>query len=362
MFQKIDQDPKWYPGKEYRETKPGPKPVLTAQKAQGIKRAMEAAKEDDLEPTYSLALARAPNATRNPETGEPFSKKAIYNVFKSWCHDPGQDEAWVHDTRLQKTALPADVCEKRLACARHLDGLHTAGWYHRHVTWYDFCSSLLPRTVAKAKEQALARKGKKGWGSPGARLYAKNLRGKETALKLNSTDSMKVWWMPVLVRGKLHVEMLPEDFPGECPEGAAIAVGRIPSVLNTRFREEMKPRIVMTDRGKGFYKTVTGEITPAYDEALKQHDLRPLMGSNAKIQPGNLQELMLHETAVAWIRWKLERSLPASPWEETRAEFESRIKDAVRAINDTYDVASLTHELPDRITELIDNDGGRIPK
>ena len=95
---------------------------------------------------------------------------------------------------------------------------------------------------------------------------------------------------------------------------------------------------------------------------MKQHDLRPLMGRNAMIQPGKLQELMLHETAVAWIRWKLERSLPACPWEETRAEYESRIKDAVRAINDTYDVASLTHELPDRITELIDNDGGRIPK
>jgi hypothetical protein len=193
-------------------------------------------------------------------------------------------------------------------------------------------------------------------------LYSKNLRGKDTSLKLNSTDSMKVWWMPVLVRGKLHVVMLPESFPGECPEGATVAIAYLPGVLNVRFRDEAKPRHVMTDRGKGFYTTVLGNITPEYARALQRSHLRPFMGENALVQPGQLQEMMLHETSVSWIRRKLEVTLPSNPWEETRQQYEARLKDAVRQINESHDVAGLTHEFPDRIARLIATKGDRLAK
>ena len=71
---------------------------------------------------------------------------------------------------------------------------------------------------------------------------------------------------------------------------------------------------------------------------------------------------MLHETAVAWIRRKLERTLPARPWEETRSAYEARLKDIVRTINARFDVEGLTHEFPERIDSIIDAEGGRIAK
>ena len=68
----------------------------------------------------------------------------------------------------------------------------------------------------------LARKGKKGWGSSKTKRQSKNLRGNTAKTKQKSWDSIKVWWAPILTRGKLHIEMLGEGFPGETSEGAAI--------------------------------------------------------------------------------------------------------------------------------------------
>ena len=63
----------------------------------------------------------------------------------------------------------------------------------------------------------MARKGKKGWSSDGKKLKRINLRGKAEKLKQRSWDSVRVYWAPVLARGKLHVVFLGEDFPGEKP-------------------------------------------------------------------------------------------------------------------------------------------------
>ena len=192
-------------------------------------------------------------------------------------------------------------------------------------------------------------------------MYSQNLRGKTAALKLNSTDTVRLWWMPVLVRGKLHVQLLPEDFPGECVEGAEVAVGHLPAILNARFPGASKPRTVMTDRGQGFYTTTGGNITAEYARALRQAKLRPLMGDNARIQPGLLQEAMLHETAVSWIRNLLKKTLPKNPWEETREQYGVRLKEVVRKINAEYDVHGLTHQFPKCIDDIIARDGDRIP-
>ena len=57
---------------------------------------------------------------------------------------------------------------------------------------------------------------------------------------------------------------------------------------------------------------------------------------DASLQPGALQEVMLHETAVAWCRYKLARCLPARPWLETPEEYRTRLKAAVAEINATH--------------------------
>ena len=44
------------------------------------------------------------------------------------------------------------------------------------------------------------------------------------------------------------------------------------------------------------------------------------------LQPGDLKDLMLHETAVAWIDRRLTVTTPAKPWDETVDEFGERLR------------------------------------
>ena len=126
-----------------------------------------------------------------------------------------------------------------------------------------------------------------------------NLRGKPEALKQASWDAIRVWWVPVLARGKLHLELLGDEFSGENAQGAAILAAKVRTVLNTRFQGSTAPRVLFTDRGSGFYHQVSGSITK-YKAALDAHSLRAYYGDNASAQPGNLQDVLLHETSVAW--------------------------------------------------------------
>ena len=79
-------------------------------------------------------------------------------------------------------------------------------------------------------------------------------------------------------------------------------------------------------------------------------------------RPGALQEVMLHETAVAWCRYKLARCLPARPWLETPEEYRTRLKAAVAEVSATHDVESLCKELPARVAQLSLAEGGRLAK
>ena len=46
-------------------------------------------------------------------------------------------------------------------------------------------------------------------------------------------------------------------------------------------------------------------ITPQYRAALRRHGLRAFFDFDASAQLGQLQEVMLYETAVAWMRERL---------------------------------------------------------
>ena len=102
---------------------------------------------------------------------------------------------------------------------------------------------------------------------------------------------------------------------------------------------------------KGSYK---------YKAALQENGFINLMGDNALIQPGHMQEILLHETAVAWIRWRLTKCTPTACWEETPAQYTCRIKKVVEDINAHLDVAGLCNGLPKRLQALIDAEGGRL--
>ena len=85
-------------------------------------------------------------------------------------------------------------------------------------------------------------------------------------------------------------------------------------------------------------------------------------GDDASEQPGELQELMLHETAVAWCRYRFARCVPPRPWLETSADYGRRLKAVVADINRCLDVDQLCRELPSRVSLLLAAEGGRLAK
>jgi hypothetical protein len=100
-----------------------------------------------------------------------------------------------------------------------------------------------------------------------------------------------------------------------------------------RFQgDAAKPDTVMVDRGKGFYNIGTGNITTKFRQALADHDLKNLMGNCAAVQPGHMQEILLHETAVGWIRHRLTTTTPSQCWLETPTQYEERLKGVVEDV------------------------------
>ena len=108
----------------------------------------------------------------------------------------------------------------------------------------------------------------------GSQMHSDNLRMPKHVLKLSSSDTVRVWWVPILSRGKFHIEPLPSYFPGETPEGAELMVAKVHTALNVRFPGGRTPSVLFTDRGNGFYVSGTGTITPQYHAVLCQHGLR----------------------------------------------------------------------------------------
>ena len=101
-------------------------------------------------------------------------------------------------------------------------------------------------------------------------------------------------------------------------------------------------------------------ITDAFKAALAGNNLRTYYGDDASVQPGNLREGLLHETAVAWVRRREEATRPREAWKETVAEFGARLRKICQDINDSCDVEGLCRGLPRRVEALVEAHGDRI--
>ena len=361
FFAKVDADPDWFPGKT-SGAKRGPARVLKGGKKSAIVQAAKKLKREGTDITYPEIVAAAPSAILNPETGEPVDKKLVYRLFREDCHGDDPEDRWDNRPRLSRTALEPLQVQKRLAFGKYMQTLgYTDAWYFKNLAWCDICNSILPRTQSKANQQKTARKGKKYWGSKAEQQYSHNLRGSKRVLKMRSSDTVRVWFVPILARGKLHIEVLPDDFPGDVEEGMAAFVARVRAGLNARFPDG-GPKQLFTDRGNGFYGSGSGAMTDSYRAALKANKLNAFMGTSASMQPGCLQEVMLHETAMAWVRIRLAKTVPKNCWTESVADYHKRLKACCADINATHNVDGLCRELPLRVQMLVDNKGDCIPK
>ena len=92
-------------------------------------------------------------------------------------------------------------------------------------------------------------------------------------------------------RGKLHIEMLGDDFPGETKRGAATILGqKVRAAVNKRFRGDDQPTLLFVDRGKVFYQSNGGSIMREFKAALEENDLKAYYGDNAAAQASKMQE------------------------------------------------------------------------
>ena len=127
----------------------------------------------------------------------------------------------------------------------------------------------------------------KGWASQGSELACVNLRGRKEVLKQKSWNTRKVWWAPILTRGKLHVMLFDEEFPGEPPAGAGALAQKLLAAINVRFpNATAKPSCVFVDRGKAFYHPASGKITPTFKKALGECGFTAFWGDDASVQAG----------------------------------------------------------------------------
>ena len=362
LFAKIDGDPDWHPGK-FDSSDMGRCRVLQGPKLNAVVRAAYRIRDEVGDVTFPLVAAACPKALLNPATGQMVDKARVYTVFREACKDEGADDAWVNMYRAAKEQLTDKHIALRRAFGEYMRGLgHTPEFYYDRLVWTDLCNSIQPLSVKRTQEQAQARKGGKGWFSKSKRTKNTNLKRSRTPLRQATWETVRLWWAPILVKGKLHIEFLGgKGFPGETEAGAAQLVHAVKAGLMKRFPTSEAPSIVFVDRGKGFFDISSGRITHGFKSALRECGLRAYWGDDASRQPGALQEIMLHETAVRWIRFHERRTLPKRPWEETTEQFVSRSKPIAATINKEYDVEGLCRALPKRIDALVERRGERVP-
>ena len=140
-------------------------------------------------------------------------------------------------------------------------------------------------------------------------------------------------------------------------------VNELPSLLKKMLGKQTQlPRIIATDRGPGFYQASPGTIVAAYKEALSQNKFIAFAGDEAKWQPPDLPDVLLHETAVAWVRGFFKRR-PFKVKKKVKHNlipFAKMLRQCELHINKNYDVAGLCKAFPRRIQALIKAKGDRL--
>ena len=81
---------------------------------------------------------------------------------------------------------------------------------------------------------------------------------------------------------------------------------------------------------------------------------------DAKKQAPEMPDLLLHETAVSWVRSALRRSKPeVLPWKETPEQWSRRMLRAVEAANQ-HDAEALCADFQNRVEECLVANGAKL--
>ena len=141
---------------------------------------------------------------------------------------------------------------------------------------------------------------------------------------------------------------------------------RIPPDTPAKSRRIPLPYTIRA-RTPGFYHRRWGTVTGDYESACREQGFKLWVGPNSKqgprAQPPDVADVVLHETAISWLRVEEEQTRPTRPWEETPKQLAVRLQRGVSRINKDFDVRGLCMEFPDRLHTLVKKKGGdRLPK
>ena len=189
--------------------------------------------------------------------------------------------------------------------------------------------------------QQLATFGKaKRWMSDDATDEAKNMRAGPYTNKTTQWGDTKVWWFMIVAKGVVHIEVMGQNWHQD-PCGQAQLIARLPKILKKMLgNQDSYPEYVFTDRGPGFYHPSWATIYKEYEEALTKHGFTPWAGAYSKSQPPDIADILLHETAVAWVRKFLKQHPVKITHDLSRniANLEEKLQEAVDHINEFYEV------------------------
>ena len=222
------------------------------------------------------------------------------------------------------------------------------------------CSTILPGSKAQWLNMQQLLEGGKGYMSSNARMNGMKLSGPEAALKQRTFSGSKINWVILLTRDIVVVKVLPSGWQ-LCGEGMAYVAHRLAGWLRNALGPGTHlPRVVFTDRGTGMYAPA-GQIVGACDRAIRGAGLRSFFGPDAKQQAADMGDLLLHETAVPWVRNHLRRNKPhCLPWVETEEQWGKCVEDAVAHVNSRFNVRNLCLAFPKRLHMCADRSGGRL--
>ena len=361
----FDNDPSWYPGKASDDgDAPGPNPIFTSQCQQAVANSAMALKRSGFEPTAAAVKERCKIATWNPKTQEPFCDRLIYKVFRERCFDEDAGDPWDQRTPFNKTALSPPLVQMRLDWAKAQKKLkRSENWFFQNVIYIDPCNTILSDSLKIGFDENQASFGKaKRWMSSDSQRSARNLRASPYATKQARYGDKRVWWFIVLTRGKVAIMMMPDQW-AQTGDGMAEFVAMLEPLLRKMVGTDARlPRVLLSDRGPGFYQASTGHIVEAYRKAVTDKGFRTYAGNDASKQAPDMPDIWPHETAVSWIR-ALMKKRPMTKGNglvQMQKEFEAAMASSVKHINDNYDVASLCKSLPRRLDEVIAAKGERL--
>ena len=148
----------------------------------------------------------------------------------------------------------------------------------------------------------------------------------------------------------------------EEPAGAATFAAAVSHGLAKRFQAGIsKPGVLFLDRGRAFFNTVTGRVTAELAAALEPTELELFWGAGAHEQPGYCADVLLHETAVAWIRKGSARAYLVSHGRRhghsTVCAFGTWLRPSTAAITSSE---GLCKGLPGRLDALKSRQGDRL--